>query len=193
MTLTIDEEGRRSIDPTAHPAQKIFPHAISKGTRRQIALELRRIEAEIPGVLEQVGIIKALLVFIEGVVHLPKLPLGARCLRCRGSLLGMGMHSLQGKVAKDEAQLVAKLPLKLLDNGVGCSTIGALEVPILKQREWRRCGPLRVIARANGKGEMGQYAPALLEPPYVAAAAFVNDSRAVRMSSAPGFTPTGET
>src|SRR4051794_21212472 len=93
------------------------------------------------------------------------------------------MNLGEREVAEDKAQPVAHRRLQGLDNRVRGPAIGALIVTVLDQRHGRVGAPLRVIVLVHWDGEThGRATLPALRP-----------SRADRIPSAPGLTPTGET
>src|ERR1700686_5690779 len=133
---------------------------------------------------------KLVLMFIEGIVHLPKLSLRTRCFRCFSRCLGMSMNRCERKIPKNKAHVAAQGALKLLDHGMGFATIRAFVVAILEQRYWRVGRSLNAIVRPDI-----QPADSIICPSsrHAAAPFSSKSSRASRIPSAPGLMPIGET
>jgi hypothetical protein len=85
------------------------------------------------------SVIERTLVFIKGIVHLPKLipfPSFLRSLRC---VFGMGMHLRERKMTKDKPQSIAKLLSNFLYDRVGRAAVRAFIVAVLQQGHGRCC------------------------------------------------------
>src|ERR1700676_1874098 len=89
------------------------------------------------------------LMFIEAIVHLPKLSLRTRCLRCFSCFLGMSMNRCERKIPKNKAHVAAQGALKLLDHGMGFAQVRAFVVAIFEERYGPVGRSLNVIVRPD--------------------------------------------
>src|SRR5438874_2320641 len=102
---------------------------------------------------------------------------------------GMRMDLGKREVAKDKAHPVAHSLLQLLHDRVGAAAVRTLVVTVLDQRDGCGRGPFRVVASPDREGQLGRVRLRRQgETSFLSSA-----SRAARIPSAPGFTPTGET
>lgn len=102
--------------------------------------ELRRVLAQILGV-------ERLLIFVEQIVHGPKLVPGSLGSQSRHHRVRVQIG--QGKCAKNYAQIVAHLRFGLLQNGEERARIGALEIAVVNQNNRRIEWPARVVVGRN--------------------------------------------
>src|SRR5262249_19349950 len=128
------------------------------------------------------------LVLVQHVVHLPELPLGAGCLSCFCRMLRVWVRGAERKVAEDKAQPVTQAALRGLDDRGGHAAIWALVIAVVHQAEWRVRKPLGMVALAYREGQVG----ARLDH-HDSCSFFWSASNALRIPSAPGLTPVGET
>ena len=137
-----------------------------------------------------------MLVLEDGVVHLPKLALRPGGLGCLGGMLGVRMALPEGKVAKDEAKLIAQSLLQVLHDGIRHAAVRALVVAILDECDGClvRTGDVVVLRDGRMEGAHGRASDAAgwgaFDLPLLSAPG--SDSSALKMPSAPGFTSTGE-
>ncbi len=89
------------------------------------------VETEFYRVFTEVIIIKCVLVFVEGVVHLPEFPLFTGGFGCLRSVFCMWMDSRQGEVSKDETEPMAEYPLNIFDNQISTTTVRTFVVSVL--------------------------------------------------------------
>jgi hypothetical protein len=132
VTNAIDEKCGRSIYAPTHTAYEIFPNPGQVNMAIQFVFEFSNLQSQPPGMSEELRMRKFVLMFIEAVMHLPKLSLGTRCFRCLSRLLSVGMNRRKWKIAKNEPHLVAQRLLKLLDDGIRFAAVRALVVAKLK-------------------------------------------------------------
>src|SRR3954463_15450033 len=99
----------------------------------------------------------------------------------------MRMNGGQRKTAKDELQPIAEQLLQRLHDGIRLSTRGTFKIAILDERYRRRRRPCDMIIVPDGNGQVR-----LTRACHVEASCADISSRALRIPSAPGFTPTGE-
>jgi hypothetical protein len=127
-----------------------------------------------------------MLMFEQYVMHLPELTLRS-CRLCR--LLGMGVDRGKREMTKHEAQMPAKQLLQLFDYVMSLAAIGALIVAILHHGHWcgNRSKDMVVLVNRHGQPWCSRWLN------HRDTSCFVRSSRAVKMPSAPGFTPIGET
>ena len=71
----------------------------------QVLDEALEVEAQLLGVVVQVGRAQRVLVFEEQIVHLPEPLLGRRRLSCLGGQLGVRVDVVQRQVPPDVAQI----------------------------------------------------------------------------------------
>src|SRR5262252_2048837 len=101
-------------------------------------------------------------------------------------MFGVRVALFQRKVAKDKTQLRSEPALHFLDNRIRASAMRALVVAIFDERHGRAGRALNVVTRANRHGQACDIVTTHDRPPGLSA------SRARRIPSAPGLTPTGE-
>jgi hypothetical protein len=77
---------------------------------------------------------KALLIFVESMVHLPELALRAGEFRCLGGTFGFRMGFAQWKIAKHESETFAEKLLNLFHDWIGLAACGALKIAVLHKR-----------------------------------------------------------
>src|SRR5690349_9364904 len=150
----VDEESGRSIDAALHAAHEVIPHfgAVRTGVER--AAETVGIEAQLPGVFDQVVILERELPLEQPVVHLPERALRTGGLGRLGGVLGLGVDLRQREVAEDKPQPRAELLLHFLHDRVGVTAVRALEIAVLHHGERRILCPARVIPRAHRHGQV---------------------------------------
>jgi len=175
------------LTPAAHAAHEV-PAAPSRvGAVGELAREPLDVEPEGVGVRDEILVAQRVLVLEEPVVHLPEPALGAGGLGGLRRQLGVRMHVRQGEVAIDEAQALAHPPAHLVHDRMRRAAVGTLVVAVLQQRDGCRHGAADVIAlRGDGQHELRHVRAHGRWPPPIA-------SSALRMPSAPGLTPIGET
>src|SRR3954454_23089369 len=184
----VDVEGRGPVHAAAHAAHEVVANAFRVDVVGQLLVEAIEIEAYLLGVAAQLLVAQALLVLVEHVVHLPELALGARRLGRLGGGLGARVLGGDRGGAEHEAQPVAHPRLHFLDDRIRGTAVRALVVAVLDQRDRRVRRSLDVVAAfADGDSQPGFPGRACHDasPP--------RSSRAWRMPSAPGLTPTGDT
>src|SRR5262245_60721814 len=86
-------------------------------------------------------------------MHFPVLPLGAGGLGGLRGELGIRMDLAQWKVSKDIPEILPEVLLQGLDDDMGTQTVGALEVAVFHQREWRLLIALNVILGTDRSDE----------------------------------------
>ncbi len=111
------------------------------------------VETQFCGIFREVRILQSVLVFIQGVVHLPKVPLRAGGFRGLDRMFSMRMHVREWKVSESEAQIISQILLNRFDNRVGGTTKRAFIITILKQSHGRIDWSLNVVATGDRKGE----------------------------------------
>src|SRR5207249_2996637 len=79
-----------------------------RAARRQLALEARGVEPELPGVLDQVIVLERELALEQPIVHLPELPLRAGRFGRFGGVLRVQMQLGERKVAEHEPEARAQ-------------------------------------------------------------------------------------
>src|ERR1700683_847071 len=120
------------------------------------------------------------LVFVKRIMHLPELTLCSGGFRRFRGKLRVRMHFVERHISKDEAKLRSKSLGDCLDHGIRVAAIRAFVIPVFDQSHRRRCGTLDMIifADRNGQAHAGLRG---------------NASSALKIPSAPGLTPTGDT
>src|SRR5512143_3748839 len=110
------------------------------------------------------------------------------------------MHLGKREVPEHESKLTGQRLLQALHDGIGGSAVRALVVAVFNQGQWRVGGPFGVVMCRNGLNERGgsvhMVTPCQVIGPICDAYGYwplAIFSRAFKMPSAPGFTPTGET
>src|SRR6266404_9543125 len=122
-------------------------------------------------------------------MHLPELAVRPRRLGGFRSLLGTRMHRREREVAKDKTQLIAEPLLQFFHDGIGFTAIRALVIAVFHERNRGGCRSLNVIAFPHRDRQPGHP----LCSHAVTSGLVGSASRAARIPSAPGLTPTGET
>src|ERR1700676_3922940 len=181
MTMPVDEERRRSVHSTADTALEVGADTGFESSLLQRLTQRGGRQLELFGELQIEYFAQALLIFIQLIVHLPELALGACKLRHFGGSFGGRVHFAQGKIAKHQPQAFSKVLLNLLDNEIGLSAIRTLVIAVLHQGHVRGFRALDVVFDSDRYLKCGH------KPSY-----FGKSSRACRIPSAPGFTATGE-
>src|SRR5581483_1995944 len=92
MAELVDEEGRRPGDAGEIGRVDVLRDPRRTRARAQVVFEALDVEAELPGVADQVGNAQRVLVVEQDVVHLPEGVLLCRRLRRFGRLLRVRMH-----------------------------------------------------------------------------------------------------
>src|SRR5262249_31478349 len=106
---------RRAFDSAALAAGHVTLDARDGLWRNTIALEARRVEPQVDGVLPQIRGLERHLVGEQGLVHSPELALCRGRLGRRGREPGVGVDLVEGEVPEYEAQSVAELALEGVD------------------------------------------------------------------------------
>src|SRR6202011_5824613 len=189
MTRAVDEKGRRAINAAAYSAHEILVNPIHIGMLGQRALHLGGRNAQQRHVFGQMLITERVLMRIKHIVHLPEFMVRGRRLRNLSGMLGMGMDFGQRKVTKNKPEVIPQLSPNFVDDRVGHAAVGAFVVAIFDQCYRRVCWPAYMIAFANRSDQVSREMRSHFLSSYFGA----RSSRAARMPSAPGFTPTGET
>src|ERR1043166_5630887 len=194
--LAVDEESRRSVHAAPDAAHEVGVDPLHELAGLPVAPHLFRIAAGALGVLQQMRVVerirRILLVLVDQVVHPPicfRSVRGADALRRFGGAMGARVQLGQREVAEHKTQPVAKPSLEHLHDGMGAKAPGTLEVAVLHERHRRARGAGDVIALADIGAEQAHSAGLAH---FAFPCDFWSDSRASRMPSAPGFTPTGE-
>jgi hypothetical protein len=98
------------------------------------------------------------------------------------------MNLSERKVAIDETQLVTELLLHDFDDRIGLTAIGAFEIAALDERHRRGRWTLRVVIQADRRSQDRRLHDHRCDASLAGSA-----SSALRMPSAPGLIPIGET
>src|SRR5467141_10638 len=217
---TVDEERRRAVHSAAHAAQKVFLHAGLVHAVLQVARDERFIHADDSRVLGEVLVGQrdggVPLVLEDRVMHRPERHLAAvrrYALGCLGSVQRPGVDLDEWEVAEDEAERtpdIAEASLQHLHEWVSLAAVGALVVPVLNQSHrrvdrtaavvavrhvWPETAPRRGCrsrCRAWRRGLCHAHGADSCAGSRGVASSAAIASRASRMPSAPGLTPTGE-
>ena len=108
------------------------------------------------GVRPQLLVAQLELVLEEAVVHLPEAPLRSRGLRGLGRGRRPRVQVLERHMPEHEAELVAEALAQLVHHRIGLAAVGALEVPVLDERDGGIRASAHVVARRiDGRGERG--------------------------------------
>jgi hypothetical protein len=151
VSLAIDEERRRAVYVAVHGTLEVLLDALQVRVAGQILIEALHVEADLTGVLPQVGVIKRLLVLEQRVVHRPEEVLALRrgAFGCLRGVFGVRVLWSR-KVTVHEAEPIAELVSDLLDFGISHATERALEVTELDERDWRRRWSHGVVPLTDG-------------------------------------------
>src|SRR5882724_1566975 len=122
-------------------------------------------------------------------MHLPELAVRSRRLSRLCGKLGMRMHRRERKIAKNKAQPIPKPFLEFFDDGIGLTAIRTFVIAVFHERDQGGCWTLNVIAFPHRERQPGHP----LCSHAVTSGLVESASRAARIPSAPGLTPTGET
>src|ERR1035438_956644 len=147
--MAIDEERGSSIDAAAHASREVGPYAGPVSCLRDRSLQLRRKQVEVFRELDKERVAEICLVFIEQIVHLPELAVGAGKLSHFSGRLCPGMHLSQGEIAEDKGETFSEVFLKFLDDRISLTTVGALIVPIFDQAAFRSMISLDMVFGAD--------------------------------------------
>src|SRR5437867_2459661 len=145
----VDEKRRRPVHAAAHAAHEVVAHLRLVGVRRQLALEARGVEPELPGVLDQVIVLERELALEQPIVHLPELPLRAGRFGRFGGVLRVQMQLGERKVVEHKSQARAHPLLHFLHDRVGATAMRTLEVAVLDERDGGVRRALHVIPLAH--------------------------------------------
>src|SRR6266404_3044540 len=122
-------------------------------------------------------------------MHLPELAVRSRRLSGFCGKLGMRMHRREREVAKDKAQSISESLLQFFHDGIGLTAIRAFVIAVFHEGDRGGCWTLNVIAFPHRERQPGYP----LCSHAVTSGLVGSASRAARIPSAPGLTPTGET
>ena len=159
MASSVDEERRRSCDPTGVGARDILSDScgvLVVADRRPEALD---VEPKRRGVFAQMRGVQGLLRRQQPVVDLPEGTLVSGGLGGFGSHLSTHVDIVERQVAPDVAQLVSKGGQQLADDRLGLTAVWAFEVAVLDERDRGGVGAADVVAcRVDVIGEVQQLA-----------------------------------
>src|SRR5215475_1934426 len=141
VAQAVNEKGRRAINPAPRPAQKVFAYPVEIPTFSHFTNESRNIKTDLSGVFLQIFILERLLIFKEGIVHLPELALRPGPFRRFRGALGVRVDGGQWKVAKDEPHQIPGAHFELFHHVIRLTTIWALIVAVFHQGDGRRARP----------------------------------------------------
>src|SRR5215475_703868 len=141
VAQAVDEKGRRAVNPAPRPAQKVFAYPVEIPTFSHFTNESRNIKTDLSGVFLQIFILERLLIFKEGIVHLPELALRPGHFRRFRGALGVRVDGGQWKVAKDEPHQIPGAHFELFHHVIRLTTIWALIVAVFHQGDGRRARP----------------------------------------------------
>jgi len=181
MSLTVDKEGRRPVDPAANASGKIGSDARFVVFSLQRFEELSRGKAQLPGKRLEQGKAEAALVLQKQIVHFPELSACACKLSSFGCPFSMRMDLAQREVAEYKSKALSEVPLQPLDNGISVRAMRTFVIPIFHQGIFRMLITLNVILGSNRNFQCAH-----------GHSCFGSFSSASRMPSAPGFTAIGE-
>src|ERR1041385_3632715 len=182
----VDEERGRAVHAAHHPAPEMSPDLRGPVVGVEVVPESVELDARAAGPGLEIAAGEAVLVLEDQIVHFPEPALRARRLGGFGRELRVWMQVLEREIPEPDADQVTRLLLELLEDRVGRSAKGTFEVPILDEGHRGRGRTAEMVVLVDRRGEQGL----LIGSHHASAAA--RSSRAPRIPSAPGFTPTGE-
>ena len=135
-------------------AQHVLLHPLQVNMVIHLVLVARQVQAYLRRIVEQVFFLQVLLVREEQFVHRPEFSLCASGFRGFGGQFGMRMHLAQREVAKNEAQLRAKVRNHDLQRVKGLQARWALKITVFDEGDR---GGGRAVDMVNGpvRGKQG--------------------------------------
>src|SRR5512143_3271189 len=70
VALTVDEEGRRAVDPASHATAKVAAHLRRERPLLELPADARRVESQARRVADEVVVRERALVLVQRVMHL---------------------------------------------------------------------------------------------------------------------------
>ncbi len=116
------------------------------GVLADVLLEALDVEADFPGIRDEIPLAEPVLVGEQLLVHLPERALRARRLRGLSRELGVWMHVGERQMAPHVPDLIAEGREQLADHRLRLPAVRALEVAVFEQRDRRIVRPAHVVA-----------------------------------------------
>ena len=181
VALAVDEEGGGAVDAAANAPGEIFADPFGERFVLERLGQVGGVEIQVSGQFLVQFRTKVDLILKKLAVHGPELSLGAGKFGGLGRGFGFGVDLGEGKVAEDEAQLVAKMLLDAGDDTESDGAMRAFVVAVFNQCDGGIVAALYMVFRADRDFEGAHLATSVFRA-----------SSASRMPSAPGLTPMGE-
>src|SRR5947209_12065401 len=186
------EERRSPVDTASDAAHEVFFNPTRMDVLSHLLLEPLHIELEFFLVSGEESVVaERCLILVEKIVHLPEPPLGGGRLGGFRGPFRLWVGGRDGEVSEDEPQLRSEFLLDLLHDRVGSPTVGTLVVPVLDQHHASTGRPFTVVPFSDGQSQSRRLVIRLRHD-HSRQPGDLSFSRAERIPSAPGLTPSGE-
>src|SRR3989441_5096172 len=187
-----DEERRRPVDAASDATHEVLSNPARMDMLSDLLLEPLHIQLEFLLVFREESVVaERCLILVEKIVHLPEPPLGGGRLGGFRGPFRIRVGGRDGEVSEDEPQLCSKFLPDLLHDRIGRAAVGTLVVPVLDEHQSGIGRPFNVVPLSDGQGQSRR----LVTRGRSARSPQPGDlrcSKAERIPSAPGFTPSGE-
>src|SRR5688572_20266365 len=99
VSLTVDEEGRRSVDAAPNAAPEVVADLFCINALLELPRDAVGVETKLAGISDQVGVLECVLVLEDHVVHLPVLPLRSSGFGDLGGMVRVRVRLLEREVS----------------------------------------------------------------------------------------------
>src|SRR6185295_17263952 len=115
----VDEERGRAVDAAANAAREVCANALARRAGTERRFSGCEVQVDVSRVALEVDWAERLLIFEQGVVHLPELALEGGGLGEFGGASCIRVEFRKREIAEDETQAITQLRLNALDDRMG--------------------------------------------------------------------------
>src|SRR5688572_21057858 len=131
MPPSINKEGRRPADSTAHPTGEIVADPLPERSAVQSTPQVCSRKFQGLGIPDQGLRSEVVLVFKEQAMHFPEFSVSCSKLRGLCRSFGMGVSMGQREVAECKAKIFPEMFLNVFNDGIGLSAVHTFKITIL--------------------------------------------------------------
>src|SRR5438445_437739 len=192
VSRATNEERRRPVHTALDATHEVFSNSPQMEMLSNLLLQPLHVQLEFLRIVgEESMVAEGRLVLVEKIMHLPELPLdGGRLGGFRGPFR-LRVGGGNGEVSENEPELRPEFLLDLLHDRVGRPAVGTLVIPVLDEHHSSIRRPFNVVPFSDGQSQSRRLVIRLRHD-HSPRSGDLSFSRAERIPSAPGLTPSGE-